>query len=104
MRNPIATSSVLLTVMFCACGGEDAGNDGSTTSVDEATSTGTGEEPTTGEPPFVAIPARGDIKITRVEANSGVAVPIDVALGMLLALLLLRGAIPARGGAPLQTS
>jgi hypothetical protein len=78
MRNPIATSSVLLTVMFCACGGEDAGNDGSTTSVDEATSTGTGEEPTTGEPPFVAIPARGDIKITRVEANSGVAVPIGL--------------------------
>ena len=29
---------------------------------------------------------------------------IDVALGMLLAILLLRGAIPARGGAPLQTS
>ena len=46
------------------------------TSGPEAASSG-GGEPTTGEPaPFEAIPARGGIKISRVEANPGIAVPI----------------------------
>lgn len=77
MRNTIATSSVLLTVMFCACSGEDAGDGESSSSSGDETSTG--ETPTTGEPaPFMAFPARGDIKITRVEANPGVAVPIGL--------------------------
>ncbi len=78
MRNTIATSSVLLTAMLCACSADPAGEG------DEAASTGneeptTGaEEPTTGEEPepFVAFPARGGIKISKVEANPGIAVPI----------------------------
>lgn len=81
MRNTIATSSVLLTVMLGACGGEDAGaiagESADASSGTDAVSTG--EEPTTGEPePFVAIPARGGIKISKVEANPGVAVPIGL--------------------------
>jgi len=42
--------------------------------------TTTGETPTTGEelPPFEPFPARGGIKIVRVEGNSGVAVPIGL--------------------------
>ncbi|HEY0132451.1 MAG TPA: hypothetical protein VGB85_00190, partial [Nannocystis sp.] len=39
--------------------------------------TGATEEPTTAEP-FVPMPARGGIKIVRVEANPGVAVPIGL--------------------------
>jgi len=87
MRNTISTACVLLTVSFCACsdegaGAEEGGNtatNGNTTGEEEPTTGGGGEEPTTGEPepePFVAFPARGGIKIARVEANSGVAVPI----------------------------
>lgn len=51
----------------------DVDEDGTTTG---ATAT-TGEEPTTGEP-FAPFPARGEIKIVRVEANPGVAVPIGL--------------------------
>jgi hypothetical protein len=79
MRNPIATSSVLLTMMFCACSDKDAGaTDEDSGSSTDAASSG-GGEPTTGEPaPFEAIPARGGIKISRVEANPGIAVPIGL--------------------------
>ncbi|MBA3548719.1 MAG: hypothetical protein H0T76_19710 [Nannocystis sp.] len=84
MRNTTSTSTscVLLTVMLCACGddqgaGAEAGNEDPTTGGES-----TGAEPTTGEPepePFVAFPARGGIKISKVEANPGVAVPIGKA-------------------------
>ncbi len=78
MRNTISTACVLLTVTFCACGDDGALAEAGDESSTGAASTG---EPTTGEPepepePFVAIPARGGIKIAKVEANPGVAVPI----------------------------
>ena len=91
MRNPLATSSVLITMMLAGCGdepgsGENAeseGSGGASESADDGAGDGsggaedTGEEPTTGEA-FVPVPARGDIKITMVEANPGVAVPIGM--------------------------
>lgn len=52
--------------------GESESAGGSTTDVGGGSTTA---EPTTGEP-FVPVPARGGISIVRVEANSGVAVPI----------------------------
>ncbi len=78
MRNTISTACVLLTVTFCACSDDGALAEAGDESSTGAASTG---EPTTGEPepepePFVAIPARGGIKIAKVEANPGVAVPI----------------------------
>jgi len=85
MRNTLSTSCILLTVMLCACGDDGAAVDdgeGSTSNASTALSAGSGEEPTTGEEPepepFVAIPARGGVKISRVEANPGVAVPIGL--------------------------
>ncbi len=83
MRNATSTSCVLLTMMLCACSDRDAGaedGDENSTNPDGSTGEPTTAEPTTAEPePFVAFPARGGIKISRVEANPGVAVPIGKA-------------------------
>lgn len=85
MRNTLSTSCFLLTtVMLCACSDEGAAvDDGEGTTGGATTDPASGgEEPTTGEPepePFVAFPARGGVKISRVEANAGVAVPIGLA-------------------------
>ncbi len=79
-------SCSLLTALFAGCGDDKTGPDageGETetgTTGDEPTTTTpptTGEDSSTGEP-FVPFPARGDIKLVRVEANPGVAIPIGL--------------------------
>lgn len=98
MKNPLTVSCLCVTALLGACG-DDQGvasvDEGSTTAstggpgdevgdeASDASSTGaaesTGDEPTTGEPVgFTPIPARGDVRIVRVEANPGVAVPIGL--------------------------
>lgn len=90
MRNPLSTSCLLMTVTLGACGDEEgaAAGDSEATAItggveevgDEGSSgesTTGGDEPTTGEP-FAPIMARGDVRIARVEANPGVAVPIGL--------------------------
>ena len=89
MNHPLLTSgavSLSLLLALAGCGedakgggeGDEAGT-GEGETADEAglTEDSSDEEPTAGEP-FEPIPARGDIKVTLVEANPGVAIPIGI--------------------------
>jgi hypothetical protein len=81
MRSTLSTSCFLITALLTGCGDEPAGtgeDESGASTGNEGPVVSTSEEPTTGEP-FVPVPARGGIKITQVEANPGVAVPIGVA-------------------------
>ena len=92
MRTPQSTlqllSCSLVVALAAGCGDDPAGGEegdaessGTTgaelTTGAEGTTGSTEEEPTTAEP-FVPMPARGGIKIVRVEANPGVAIPIGL--------------------------
>ena len=94
MRTPRSTLQVLscslITALIAGCGDDKAGVDsgdaetgtGTTGDAEPTTTTPTttpttGEDSSTGEP-FEPFPARGDIKIVRVEANPGVAIPIGL--------------------------
>jgi len=80
-------SCSLLTALSVGCGDDKAGVDtsegetetetGTTGDALTTTTPTTGEDSSTGEP-FVPFPARGDVKIVRVEANPSVAIPIGL--------------------------
>ncbi|HEY8380100.1 MAG TPA: hypothetical protein VIK91_26600, partial [Nannocystis sp.] len=83
LRLRVALAPLLLGSLATACSDDLAGTEagGQTSSTGETTAeapTGTDSATaaTTGEPQFEPFPARGGIKIVRVEANSGVAIPI----------------------------
>ncbi len=85
MRNLLSTSCLVFTAMLAGCSddkvageGEDGEEGGSSSSSGSSGEVETGEEPTTTGEPFMAVPARGGIKIPLVEANPGVAVPIGI--------------------------
>ena len=71
---PLLCVSAACSIDLSASGTDGVGTDGTSATDTDATG-GTTAEPTTGEA-FEPFPARGGIVIDRVEANSGVAVPI----------------------------
>ncbi len=84
MRRTSRIGSGLVVLALAGCGDDMASSeptvaetDGGTTGAEDPTEGLSGGVPTTGEP-FEPVPARGGIRINRVEANPGVAVAISI--------------------------